>query len=243
MLAPALALAAAVVLPGAVPHAEGERMEFHVDYLGIRMGKARLSVGRAEGPILPVFLESRSTGAAGIVALRQQLASYLDRETGLPRSTSLDAVEGDYRHVDTAQFDRAAGKVKVRERGKFDNTYLLDVPKETVDFVALVFRLRTLPLDPGARHGFDVISGRRVARVVAEVAGRETVETDAGRFPAVKVRVPTGFTGKFSEKNPTHIWFTDDARRIVVQITTDFAVGHAKATLAAYFPGAAAAAR
>lgn len=241
MLAIALALAAA--LPGAVPHAEGERMEFHVDYLGLRMGKARLSVGRAEGPILPVFLETRSSGVAGVLTLRQQLASYLDRATGLPRSTSLDALEGDYRHVDTAHFDRAAGKAKVRERGKHDNTYLVDVPRGTVDFVALVFRLRTLSLEPGAKHEFDVLSGRRLSRVVAEVAGRETVETDAGSFPAVKVRVPTGFAGKFSEKNPTHIWFTDDARRIVVQITTDFAVGHAKATLAAYFPGEAAAAR
>lgn len=237
MLVSALALVLAIAGPAAVPHVPGEQMDFNVSYLGMRMGKARLSVGRAEGPILPVFLQSRSTGVASIVTLRQQLASYLDVETGLPRSSSLDAVEGGYHHTDTADFDRDAGKAKVRERGKYDNTYLVDVPAGTLDFVALVFRLRTLPLEPGTRHEFDVLAGKKVSRIVAEVTGRETVDTHAGTFPAVKVRVPTGFSGKFSEKNPTFIWFSDDPRRIVVQITTDFSIGHATATLASYSPG------
>lgn len=237
MLAPALALALALG-PATVPHAPGERMDFNVSYLGMRMGKARISVGKPEGRILPVFLESRSTGIASVVTLRQQLASYLDAETGLPQSSSLDAVEGSYKHKDTADFDRDAGKAKVRERGKYDNTYLIDVPEGTLDFISMVFRLRTLPLDPGVRHEFVVLAGTKVNKVVAEVTGRETVDTKAGSFRAVKVRVPTGFSGKFSEKNPTFIWFSDDARRIVVQITTDFAIGHATASLASYAPGA-----
>lgn len=236
MLSPAVALLLAVAAP-AVPYAPGEQMDFNVSYLGMRMGKVRLWVGRPEGAVLPVFLQSRSTGVASIVTLRQQLASYLDVETGLPRSISLDAVEGDYRHTDTAHFDRATGKATVRERGKHDNTYLVDVPPEALDFVALVFRLRTLPLDPGARHEFDVLAGRRVSRVVTEVVGRERIETRAGTYPAVKVRVPTNFSGKFSEKNPTFIWFSDDARRVVVQITADFSIGHATASLASYAPG------
>lgn len=237
MLSPTFALLAALAGSAALPFAPGERMEFDVSYLGMRMGKARISVGRPEGEILPVFLETRSVGLAAVVKLRQQLASYLDIETGLPRSSSLDSVEGSYHHVDTADFDRRAGKAKVRERGKYDNTYLVDVPPDTLDFVALVFKLRTLPLEPGARHPFDVLAGRKVNHVVAEVVGRESVKTKAGRFQAVKVRVPTGFSGKFSEKNPTFVWFSDDARRVVVQITTDFAIGHATASLTAHIPG------
>ena len=71
--------------------------------------------------------------------------------------------------------------------------------------------------------------------------GRERVETRAGTFQAVKVRVPTGFTGKFSEKNPTFIWFSDDDRRVVVRITADFAIGNATANLVTYAPGTAVA--
>jgi hypothetical protein len=239
VLAASLALAvAAVVVPAAIPHAPGERMDYSVSYLGMHMGKARLSVGRVEGEILPVFLETRTTGVMSVVDLRQQLASYLDVETGLPRRTSIDAVEAGYRHTDTTQFDRAAGKASVREKGKFDNTYEVEVPPETVDFVALVFRLRTMPLEPGGRVAFPVLAGKRLANVVVEVVGRERVSTGAGDFDAVKVRVPTGFSGRFSEKNPTYVWFTDDARRIVVQISTDFSIGRAIAGLVAYHPGA-----
>ncbi len=232
MLALVLAAVTAVV-----PYAPEERMDFSIDYLGLPMGKARISVGRREGALLPVFLEARSGGMVGFVRIREQLASYLEAETGLPRSCSIEALEPGYRHVDTARFDRDTGKATIREKGKFDNTYEIEVPPETLDFVALVFRLRTLPLGKGARHEFQVLAGRQVTKIVAEVVAHETVSTDAGRFEAVKVRVPTGFSGKFSEKNPTFVWFSDDERRIVVRISTDFAIGRAMAALVSYQPG------
>ena len=234
VLALALALAAA---QAALPFPPDERMDFSVHYLGLRVGKARISVGHPEGPILPVFLESRTAGIVRIVDVRQQLATLLDVETLLPRSASLDAHESGYHHIDTAVFDRTAGKATVRERGKFDNTYVIAVPEDTVDFVALVFRLRSLPLEPGARHDFNVLVGRDVRKVTAEVVAREKVETGAGKFDALKVRVPTGFTGQFSEKRPTYIWFSDDARHVVVQIQTEFAIGRATAGLTGYQPG------
>jgi hypothetical protein len=215
-----------------------ETMEFSVSYLGVPMGKARLFVGNVDPTVAPVFLQAQTSSLLSFITLRQQLATYLDLATGLPRSASLDSVEGRYRHTDTVQFDRAANRATVRQKGKYDNTYLVDVPPGTVDFVALVFKLRSLPLEPGLRHEFPVLSGRVVKTVVAEVVAREMISTRAGDFPAVKVRVPTGFTGKFSEKNPTCVWFSDDPRRIVVRITTDFAVGHATAGLVSYAPGA-----
>jgi len=218
--------------------AADERMDFSIDYLGITMGKARISVGRREGNIQPVFLDARTAGLVSIVDVREHLASYLDVESGFPQSSLLEAYEpGGYHHVDTARFDRAAGKATVREKGKHDNTYVIDVPEATLDFVALVFRLRTLPLEPGTRHEFQVLTGRTLHPVTAEVMGREKVETGAGTFEAVKVRVPTGLTGKFSEKNPTIIWFSDDPRRIVVRLSTDFAIGRALAGLSSYQAG------
>jgi hypothetical protein len=223
-----------------MPFAPGERMDFAVEYLGMTMGRARISVGERQGSVLPVSLDAKSGGVVSLFDIREHLASHLDLESGLPRSTVLEAHEpGGYYHIDTTQYDREAGKATVREKGKFDNTYLIDVPAGTMDFVGLVFRLRTLPLDNGLRHEFKVLAGRTVNTIVAEVIGRETIETDAGKFAAVKVRVPTGFSGKFTEKNPTFIWFTDDARRIVVRISTDFAIGRALAGLSGYQAGRA----
>jgi hypothetical protein len=134
-------------------------MEFSVSYLGVGVGKIRLFVGRVDATIAPVFLQAQTGSLAAIVTLRQQLATYLDVATGLPRSASLDAVEGSYRHSDTVQFDRVANKATVRQKGKYDNTYVIDTPPGTIDFVGLVYTLRGLPLDPGARHEFPVLSG------------------------------------------------------------------------------------
>jgi hypothetical protein len=224
--------------PTPVPWGPNERMDLDIDYLGITMGKARISVGHTVDGVTPVELFSRSAGLMSVVTFRQTLVSELDAVTLLPRTSVLDAAEpGGYKHTDTARFDRAAGKATVREKGRFDNTYEIEVPPGALDFLALVFQLRTLPLPDGASHAFRVLSGRKVSTVVAAVVKREPVGTEAGTFAAVKVRVPTGFDGKFSEKNPTYVWFSDDPRRVVVRIATDFAIGRANAGLTKYQPG------
>jgi hypothetical protein len=234
----ALALALGAETPAGLPFAPDEQMDFQVDYLGIKVGVARISVGQPEGAILPVFMQAKTGGLTAMLDVREQMVSYLDAGTGLPRSSSLEAVELGYRHSDSTSFDRESGKATVRSRGKYgESAKEVEAPPGTMDFVALIFRLRTLPLGDGARHEFSVLAGTKVSPVVAEVSRREAIETRAGRFATVKVRVPTGFTGKFSEKNPTFVWFTDDARRIVVQISTDFAIGHAVAKLVAYRAG------
>ena len=120
-----------------LPPRSNEAMEFQVSYLGMSMGKFRLFAGAVDSTIAPVFLQAQTTSIFAIVTLRQQLSSYLDVHTGLPRSGQLDAVEGSYRHTDTVSFDRLANKAKVREKGKYDNTYLIDVPPDATDFIAL----------------------------------------------------------------------------------------------------------
>jgi hypothetical protein len=215
-----------------------ERMEFAIDYKGVRLGKAQLFVGAAEGSVLPVFLQTRTTGVASIITLRQQLASNLDRRTGLPRSTSLDAVEGGYRHSQRASFDRTANTATVTKQGKTEpRTWVVDVPPGTVDFLAMVFRLRLLPLEPGSRHEFDVLAGRNISHIVAEVVGREAISSSLGDLQTLKVRVPTSFEGEFQETKPTFVWFSDDDRRVVVRISAEFAIGRATATLVNYTRG------
>lgn len=226
----------------AVPWAPQERTELAVDYLGVPIGKARIQVGSPEGRVLPVFLEARTSGVGSLLDIREQLASYLDVETGLPSWTTLHAVEPGYRHHDRADFDREAGVATVREVGTREKVTKVKVPPGTLDFVGLVFALRTLPLPQGQRHAFPVLAGTTVLQVTAEVVGREAVRTGAGTFQAIKVRVPTGFTGKFSERDPTYLWLSDDQRRIPVRIVTEFRVGRATAELTRYTPGRAAAA-
>jgi hypothetical protein len=234
---PTLTLALLLAAADALPHIPGERMAFDIEFHGLAVGSAEISVGNPSGATLPITLEARTAGLASIVTLRERLVTDIDVYSGLPRTALLAAAEGGYRHVATTVFDRANNRVKVREIGKYDNTSEHDVPPRTLDFLALVFALRVLPLEPGSTHTFDVLAGTQVSRVNVHVLGRETVRSAAGTITALKVRVPTSFSGEFSEKSPTHVWFTDDQRRIVVRITTDFAVGDVTASLVSYDGG------
>ncbi len=236
MLGPTLVLALAAAA-GEVPYAPGERTEYTVEYLGITMGKARLALGRPEGALLPVFLEAKTTGVGTVYALREQLSTLLDAATGLPRSATIEAWEGSYHHVDTTRFDRAANEAVVRQRGKYDHTYEVSVAPETVEFLGLVFRLRGMPLAPGVQRVFSVLQGKDVRPVTVDVLGRELVETPEGRLPCLKVKIPTGLTGRFAEKDPTYVWFSDDARRVVVRISTHFAIGRMVVALRSYEAG------
>jgi len=235
----ALALAAGPEASPALPFAPGERTELSVEYLGVRVGLARISVGQPAGELLPLVLQAKTGGLVGFLDVREQLTSNLDRGTLLPRTASLEAVELGYRHSDHTRFDREAGTATVVSRGKTTTTTTVPVAADAVDFVAMVFRLRTLPLAPGAKHAFNVLAGAKAHAIVAEVLAREEVETRAGTFTAWKVRVPTGFGGKFSEKDPTHLWFSDDPRRVLVRLSTDFAIGRAVASLVSYQEGRA----
>jgi len=236
VLAPLL-LAAALLAPPAA-HSPGERMGYSIDYLGMRMGTASIQVGEPDEAAQPVTLEAHTTGvASALYNFREKLSSRLDLATGLPLDNVLDTKENGRPHLDTTEFRREEGKAMVIQRGRTTSHDLVAIEAGSTDFIALVFALRRSPLQPGARRTFPVLAGTDIQSVIVEVMAREAVRTKVGEFPCLKIRVPTGFTGKFSEKNPTYLWLSDDERRVVVKIATDFSFGGAVANLISYQPG------
>jgi hypothetical protein len=218
-------------------------MDLAVEYQGLPIGKGRIQVEPAAGSVQLVRLEAQTTGLVSVIKLKQLLTSTLDLTTGLPRTSAIHSVENDYRSSTTTDYDREKNRAVVVKRGRSLHRDEIDVPADALDFLALVFRLRMLPLAAGATHEFHVLAGRNVSKVVAQVVDHETVSTRAGRFPAWKVRVPTNFSGEFSEKKPTYVWLSDDGRRLVLRISVELGIGRVAAELSGYDPGQRAAAR
>lgn len=228
---------------GGFPFLPGEQMDLAVAWLRIPTGRARISVGKAEGPVWPVILQARTDGIARIADVRQHLVSYWDTETHLSRGLDLSAVEVGYRHTDRARFDRENGKATVTVQGKSLSQRTLDVPSGAQDFLSAFLWLRLQPLRVGDRYRVPVVSGEKAFTLEADVVGREAVEAPAGRFETVKVQVRTAFEGKFQTKRDSALWFSDDARHVLVQADADFVVGSLVARLDSYTPGAAPADR
>lgn len=231
----ALAPAASRAEPGFGP---GEQLDFNVDYLSVRAAKARIVVGQAEGDVWPVIAQARTDGLGALLDVREHLVSYWDSAKRLPRGSDLQAVEVGDRHNDTARFDRENGKAFVRivRKGRrIENTY--DLQPGSLDFASAITWMRLQPLAEGSRHEVPIFTTKGPFKLVAEVVGRETVETPAGTFDAWKVQVRTAFEGKFAAKRDTFIWFSSDARHIPVRVSAEFAVGSIVVTLAGYQPG------
>ncbi|HET8723787.1 MAG TPA: DUF3108 domain-containing protein [Anaeromyxobacteraceae bacterium] len=238
-----LALAALLLAP-ALParagggFAPGETVEFTIDFLGIKMGEARIVVGQAEGPVWPIIAQGRSGGLASIVDIREHLVSYWDSEARLPRGSDLRALEIGDRHDDSARFDRQNGKATIRitRKGNRDEkTYPLDPASQ--DFASSIFWLRTQPLAEDSRFEIPVFTTKGTFVLQASVVGRERVETRAGAFDCWKVQVRTAFEGHFEAKRDTFIWFSADENRVPVRVSAEFAVGSVVVNLASYQPG------
>jgi len=242
MLAALLALCSPLATRAEAGFAPGEQLDFTIDYLGVRTGQARISVGRAEGSVWPVIAQARTDGLASILDIREHLVSYWDAQRRLPRGSDLQAIEVGDRHADSARFDRENGKafIRITRKGKrFENTY--DMNPEALDFASAVLWLRLQSLGDKDRYEVPIFTTKGTFNLVASVVGRDRIKTPAGVFDAVKVAVGTAFQGNFASKRDTFIWFSADDRHVPVRVSADFAVGSVVATLSGYQPGGAVA--
>jgi hypothetical protein len=221
-----------------VPFAPGEQIDLAVDYGQIRTGQVRMTVGRPEGAVWPVICQAKTDGIASVLDIREHYVSYWDAESRLSRGSDLNAIEVGDRHTDRSRFDRANGKatVEVIRKGRsHESTH--DIPPDAHDLASALLRLRMESLAPGTHLEFPVFSGKKTFTLRADVEAREEIDTPAGRFRAVRVRVELGFEDKFKTTRPAYLWVSDDERRIPLRGVADFAVGRITASLTGYRPG------
>jgi hypothetical protein len=236
----AAAAAAALAAPAARADAfsPGEETVLELTYLGLPTGEGRIVVGDPAGEVWPVIFQAKTQGVVGFIDLREHFVTYWDVAARLTRGSDLRAFEvGDY-HQDSARFDRASGQatVTVQRKGRTSKE-VVAVARDVHDLTSAFMWLRLQPLAPGERHELPVIANSKPFTLVAEVQGREQVDTPAGKFQAVKVKVRTAFDGKFSTKRDTFLWLSDDPRHVLVRASADFAVGSIVAKLKTYRPG------
>jgi len=242
-----LSLAALLAGPPAArgeAFAPGEETVFQVRYLNLPTGEGRIVVGEPAGDVWPVIFQARTEGFAGFIDVREHFVSYWDAGTRLPRGSDLRAYEIGDTHQDSARFDRVnrQATVTVRRNGRTSRS-TLEVPADVHDLTSAFMWLRLQPLAPGQRHEVPVVASSRQFTLVAEVLEREVVETPAGIFRTVKVKVRTALEGKFSTRRDSFLWLSDDPRHVLVKASADFAVGSVVATLKSYRPGGQVAAR
>ncbi len=96
---------------------------------------------------------------------------------------------------------------------------------EPMDEVALVYYVRTLPLEPGQCYVFRRYFQPEGNPVVLHVLRRERVVVPAGTFDAIVVRPEITTGGIFAQNGRAEIWLSDDARRLILQLKSRLRFG------------------
>ena len=96
----------------------------------------------------------------------------------------------------------------------------LDEEKPNKEFrpVGALYRLRTLRGDPGQQVQLPVSDGKKSIQARAEAQEREVVKTPAGTFRTLRYEAFLFNNVLFRRKGRLFVWFTDDERRLPVQI-------------------------
>jgi hypothetical protein len=213
----------AVAAVSAVPFPVGERLTYGAKYGIFSVGTAVMEVVGIDTlrGVEAVHLQFRISGGALWYHLDQTIESWVGRHDFQSRRFRSVQDERD-RHRERT-YDIYPDSGFYRESGR-DTTFV--TVAQPLDDAAFLYWVRTVPLEIGKRYEYSRYFRPDRNPVIIEVLGRERVNVAGRKWNAIVVRpkIPQG-RGIFSEKSETRIWLSDDARRLVLAIQSNFSFG------------------
>ena len=238
----ALALAASAQQPpaasadapvSAAPYRVGEKLSYSVSYSNFSSAAHAETyvAGRGryferEGVELRAYVETVDVVSSALLRLNSYYFSFVDPATGLPFRA----------HAQTADATLPAEIQDAAISQPPDVTTILTPPAAAPagaapDLLAALYRLRALPLAPGARFEFTAEHAGAIYQAELRVEGRETTNTPAGSFNTLRARVRVRNNDDADDLR-LHVYFTDDERHLPVMITARVRGGDVRVALA-----------
>lgn len=201
----------------------GERLDYDVKFGKLRVGRGSMEVRgttdvRGREAWHTVF---SVRGGIPFFRVDDRLESWIDTESFTSLRFAQQTHEGQYhreRHIEL--FPERGTMLERGEHAQEEPT--VDQP---LDEGALLYFLRTLPLNVGDRYSLDRYFRPDRNPVQLEVVRRERIQVPAGTFETIVIRPMIKSSGMFSENGRAEIWLTDDDRRLMVQMTAKLPFG------------------
>lgn len=222
--------------PAPVPFGDGERAEYQVRLGGISVGSGSMEVLGTEmvRGHLTYHAQLRVSGGLPLMRVDDRFESWFDVAGLFSRRFKQNQRELHFRRNRTYEFYPEERRY---ERLDSDDQGPLSTDKP-LDDVSILYYARTLPLEVGGRYVLNQYYKEDGNPVVLEVLRRETVEVPAGTFNTVVVRPIIKTDGLFGEGGEAEVYFTDDSRRLMVQMRSKVPlVGSLSMHMTSYRPG------
>ncbi len=200
----------------------GETYHYRAEWRLWNAGTASLRIVQT-GAEQRVFGMADSSGFVAVLyKVHDRFQAIFDPRTFCSMSLSKHTEEGFHKRDTLIRFDYMRRKSLLDEtnlRNKEVKHQERDIPNCVTDVVSAIFYLGSLPLLPDAVYTFPLNDGGTTVNVRAKVEAREEIKTDAGTYKTIRV-APEASSGGVKQRGKLWIWYSDDGRRIPVQIRT-----------------------
>ena len=105
-----------------------------------------------------------------------------------------------------------------------------------LDDGSFVYFVRTVAMRPGEREEFTRYFKPAQNPVVLEGMRTEMIHVPAGNFEALEIHPTIHAGGIFADKGDARIWFSQDARRLLLQLQAKMVIGSLSLYLESYRP-------
>lgn len=169
-----------------------------------------------------------STGFVSLLyPVHDRFQSTFDPKTYCSQTIRKHTEEGFHARDTMITFDYAQRKsileetnLKKKENKRVEN----DIPDCVTDVLTGIYYAGSLPLRDGGVYRFPINDGNKTVDVELKVEARETVKVPAGTFKTIRVS-PASTASRLNARGKLWIWYSDDSRRIPVQMRGRFLWG------------------
>ncbi|MFN0087723.1 MAG: DUF3108 domain-containing protein [Blastocatellia bacterium] len=222
--------AAQLAAEGSAPFVVGERLAFNVSWSTFPTA-ARIEMEVADQGLF--FGHESYQIRAKVETLGQirslfgdidhQYNSYVNRKTALPHRLVTSVRQGQAQVEQITLFDQP------KRQATFSDESSVALPGETYDIASLVYGLRLRGVSEGQQLTLTALYGKELIQVEGEVKGRERIQTQAGTYNTLCVKLtPKGKLSKYRVR----VWLSDDAQRLPVLVVAKLPFGEPRAELA-----------
>jgi hypothetical protein len=230
--------------PADVPFGPGERLDYQVKLGVFSVGNGFFRVAAVDTVRghATYRLEMQLHGGAMWVTVHDYMTSWLDVRSLVSRRFQQDQKEANYKRQRTLEFfpeQKRFEQVLYNESGQVAKNESGSIPSDDpLDDISFLYYARTLPLEVGKTYTLNRYFDEKGNPVTLRVLRRDTVKVPAGRFATIVVQPVIQTKGLFGKGGNAEVYFTDDDRRLVVQVRSSVPIiGHLNMYLRSYTPG------
>lgn len=210
---------------------QGEVLSYRLHYGALNAGVAVLEVkpqlldisGRK---VMHIVANGYSHGAADwFFKVRDRYETYMDKDAMVPWLFVRRVDEGGYKFSQDYVFNHYTKKVDVGNGEKFD------IPIGVQDMVSAFYTARSLDLSnakPGDLFSLTSFVDKEVWPVKIKFIGRETIDTDIGKYKCLKFRPVVQKGRVFKHEDDLNVWISDDKNHIPMRVQANILIGSIK---------------